>query len=289
MSKVYSVELSVSCFEGSSKSKKGQDALVAQTGASKDDADVITYTFPRDKIKPIKTACQGLRLKFDTWGLNGKSKIFINKEAYSDLKKKVAKEWERVQTLIDSVWTEDNYNNMVEGKRTSMHDLFDQSKVKTLDQIRNEYGYHLEPTAVSLESLSDDPIDQDQLESCKTNIQEGLSLEVDLLRSITQRIIENMQDDSKRSKCTFKAVQKVSEAVRNMNIFGNKTVESVVNKIDSIFNGHDSDDFKDNPSLRQSVIDNAKKIMGEIETIVVDNEMKELFSKDDVDPDILIN
>lgn len=288
MSKVYSVELNVSCFEGSSKSKKGQDALIAQTGASKDDADVITYTFPRDKIKPIKTACQALRLKFDTWGLNGKSKIFINKEAYGDLKKKVAKEWEGVQKLIDEIWTEENYNKMVEGKRQSMQDLFDQTKIKTLDQVRNEYGYHLEPTAVSLESLSDDPIDQDQLESCKDNIKEGLNIQVDLLRSITQRIIENMEDETKRSKCTFKAVQRVSEAVRNMNIFNNPTVTSVINKIDSIFNGHDSDDFKDNASLRQSVIEKAKRIMGEIDTIVVDQEMKDLFKDAEVeDPDLV--
>jgi hypothetical protein len=273
------MDLTVHCYGGEKKSKKGEEAVVAQTGANRKDFRVTAHTFPKDVVAPIQKSCAAIRQSFKGMGLNGREgTIYVTQDRYPTLKAELEKKWDAIQVQIQDTWTETKYNEMVEQQKNSMEGLFDQTKIDTRSHVLSSYGVEIFPRKIDLSQISNDPIDKAQLDGYKDRIEEGLSVLVDLLRDYTQRVIDNMNDDSSHYKCAFDTCEKVVSVARNMNIFNDSTITTVIDKIAGIFNGYSPEDFKKDANARVSVGTNAKAILAEIEKIVVDEELKSLFT-----------
>lgn len=278
------VDLTIKCYGGEKKSRKGEDIVTKNSGASKSEFKVTAHTFPKNVVNPIQKDCADLRNVFRGLGLNGrKGSIYVSQDKYPDIKARIEKKWDTVSAKVNETWTEANYNRMVEAQKNSLSGLFDNTKVDSLNKITSSYGIELFPRKIDLSSIVKDPIDKEQLNGYKDRIEEGLSTLVDILREFTQRIIDNMNDDSAHYKCAFDTCAKIVDIARNMNIFNDTTIETVINKIQGIFNGYSPEDFKKDATARTSVMESAKKILSDIEKIVVDEEMKSLFEGDQKD------
>jgi len=276
------VDLTVHCYGGEKKSDKGNAIVVQNSGANKSEFRVTAHTFPASVVKPIQKDCATLRNTFRGLGLNGREgSIYVTQDRYPEIQKKLEEKWEVIQTHIKDTWTEENYKGMIETQKNTMSGLFDDAKIDTLGHVLSSYGMELFPRKIDLSSIVKDPIDKAQLDGYKDRIEEGLSVLVDLLRDYTQRVIDNMNDDSSHYKCAFDTCEKVVNVARNMNIFNDGVITTVIDKIAGIFTGYSPEDFKENATARSSVCENAKKILVEIEKIVVDEEMKNLFTSQD--------
>jgi len=264
------VDLTIRCYGGEKKSEKGKTVVNEKTGANKSEFRVTAYTFPKHVVNPIQKDCAKLRNDFRGLGLNGRDgSIYVSQDKYPDIKKKLEEKWDSVKEKIKETWTVDKYDAMVEQQKATLSGLFDESKLDTLNKINSSYGMELFPRKIDLSSIIKDPIDKEQLDGYKDRIEEGLSTLVDILREFTQRIIDNMSMESSHFKCAFDTCEKIVGIARNMNIFNDSTIETVINKIQGIFNGYTPEDFKKDAIARSSVTEKAKVILTEIETIVV--------------------
>lgn len=273
------VDLTINCYGGEKKSKKGEDAVITQTGASKSEFRVTAHTFPKSVVNPIQKECSALRNYFKGLGLNGRDgTIYVTQDRYQDVEDKINKKWEKIQEIVNDTWTEDKYNTMVETQKNSLSGLFDQGKIDSLEKIRRAYGKEIFPRKIDMSSIINDPIDKAQLDGYKDRIEEGLSSLIELLREFTSRVIDNMNDDTSHYKCAFDTCTKVVDIAKNMNIFNDTTIDSVIQKISGIFNGYSPEDFKKDAQARSSVTEKAHKILADIEKIVVEEEMKSLFA-----------
>jgi len=273
------MDLTVHCYGGEKKSKKGEEAVVTQTGADRKDFRVTAHTFPKNVVAPIQKSCAAMRQSFRGMGLNGSNgSIYITQDKYREIQQKLQEKWDAIQVQIQDTWTDTHYNEMVDAQKNSMEGLFDQTKIDTLGHVLSSYGMELFPRKIDLSSIVKDPIDKAQLDGYKDRIEEGLSVLVELLRDYTQRVIDNMNDDSSHYKCAFNTCGKVVDIARNMNIFNDTTITTVIDKIAGIFNGYSPEDFKKDANARTSVGTNAKVILTDIEKIVVDEEMRSIFT-----------
>ena len=273
------IDLTVHCYGGERKSVKGQDIVATNSGANKKEFKVTAHTFPKDIVAPIQKSCAAMRQSFRGMGLNGSNgSIYITQDKYREIQQKLQEKWDTIKVQIDDTWTEEKYKGMIETQKTTMSGLFDDAKIDTLGHVISSYGMELFPRKIDLSSIVKDPIDKAQLDGYKDRIEEGLSVLVELLRDYTQRVIDNMNDDSSHYKCAFNTCGKVVDIARNMNIFNDTTITTVIDKIAGIFNGYSPEDFKKDTNARTSVGTNAKVILTDIEKIVVDEEMKSIFT-----------
>ena len=273
------IDLTVHCYGGERKSVKGQDIVATNSGANKKEFKVTAHTFPKDIVAPIQKSCAAMRQSFRGMGLNGSNgSIYITQDKYREIQQKLQEKWDTIKVQIDDTWTEEKYKGMIETQKTTMSGLFDDAKIDTLGHVISSYGMELFPRKIDLSSIVKDPIDKAQLDGYKDRIEEGLSVLVELLRDYTQRVIDNMNDDSSHYKCAFNTCGKVVDIARNMNIFNDTTITTVIDKIAGIFNGYSPEDFKKDANARTSVGTNAKVILTDIEKIVVDEEMKSIFT-----------
>ena len=152
---IVEVNLKISCYGGEKKSRKGEDAVVAQTNASKKAFKVTTHTFPVEITGPITKACTGLRNEFKGWGLNGRDgAIYVTRDNYPKIKELIESRWTSIQDLIDKTWTKEQYDSVIESHKSSLQALFDAAKIDSLEKIRAGYGKEIWPKKVALEQLS---------------------------------------------------------------------------------------------------------------------------------------
>jgi hypothetical protein len=278
------VDLTIRCFGGEKKSSKGEAVVTENTGANKSEFRVTAHTFPKSVVNPLQKDCAALRGFFRGLGLNGRDgTIYVTQDKYSEIKRKLDEKWEAIDKRIKETWTEDQYNKMIEQQKNTLSGLFDDTKIDSLAHIHSSYGMELFPRKIDLSAIVKDPIDKAQLDGYKDRIEEGLGVLVDILRDFTTRIIDNMSMESSHFKCAFDTCEKIVKVARNMNIFNDSVIDDVINKIEKIFNGYSPEDFKKDAQARTSVIEKAKKILSDIENIVVNDELKNLFgSQEDI-------
>ena len=275
---IIEADFTVGCFGGQRKSRKGEDLITAGTTASTKEFRVTAYTFPKYVVDPLAKQCAGIRQHFKNQGLNGRNgAIYVTRERYAQVEQEIRDKWQAIVDSVNATWTEERYTKLIDEQKTNLSGLFDETKIASREAIIKSYDMELFPRKVSLDSFTSDPIDKAQLDGYKDRIEEGLSCLVDVLRGFTERVINNMNDDDAHYKCAFDTCKKITVTARNMNIFKDVLIENVINKVEQIFGSYSPEDFKKDAGARDSVAENANKILGEIDNIVVENEMENLF------------